>query len=354
MMALLDEIGPSALLVQPHAVHPRCRTICFRPDLGVRKVGINWGIFNFFWPTTVHRVRKTLRRRNPALVIMTSIWDYHALSGYCDVPVVLDAHNVDAVVMAEQFGRHHPFTAMVRSWERRVVRRVDHLFACSDHDQVLFREMYGIPEQNITVVPNAVDIKHFSLPRQAVAPDIAAALNNRTVLFFMGKLDYQPNREALRFMCEKLLPALEQVAPDRFKLLVCGRPVPPAIQHPALVYAGHVNDLRPYIHRADLCLAPLFSGSGTRFKIIEYLACRKPVISTAKGAEGLGCTHGEHLYLAEKEAFADAVLHLAEHPEDAAALGERGYERARERFDWSAVKPLWRDEMNRLLPSDST
>ena len=56
---LLNAIGPDrAWLLQPRPVHPAFRTDGFRPDFGARRVGINWGMFNFFWPPTARRVRR--------------------------------------------------------------------------------------------------------------------------------------------------------------------------------------------------------------------------------------------------------------------------------------------------------
>jgi glycosyltransferase involved in cell wall biosynthesis len=48
-----------------------------------------------------------------------------------------------------------------------------------------------------------------------------------------------------------------------------------------------VHDIIAHIKASDLVISPVTSGSGTRMKILESIACGKPVISTAFGAEGL-------------------------------------------------------------------
>ena len=55
-----------------------------------------------------------------------------------------------------------------------------------------------------------------------------------------------------------------------------------------LEVTGTVKDVRPFYHHADIALAPLRMGGGTRLKILEAMAAGVPVISTAVGAEGLG------------------------------------------------------------------
>ncbi|MBN2264138.1 MAG: glycosyltransferase, partial [Prolixibacteraceae bacterium] len=44
-------------------------------------------------------------------------------------------------------------------------------------------------------------------------------------------------------------------------------------------------------------IAPLFSGSGMRVKIIEALANRKPVVTTNVGCEGITLERGKHILI---------------------------------------------------------
>ena len=48
-------------------------------------------------------------------------------------------------------------------------------------------------------------------------------------------------------------------------------------------------------------VVPLFVGSGVRIKILEAMAHRVPVISSAIEVEGLPCRNREHVLLAEHE-----------------------------------------------------
>ena len=89
-----------------------------------------------------------------------------------------------------------------------------------------------------------------------------------------------------------------------------------------------------------MCIAPLLSGSGTRFKILEAWAAGRAVVSTTLGAEGLGARDGEHLLLADDpNDFADAVLRLCNDSSLRARLGDAGWALYRERFTWPAA---WR------------
>lgn len=357
IQALLDLLGPRVILCQPAPPHPTLRTWTFHPDLGRRKVGINWGLFNFMVPTTAAGLRRRLRQEHPALIVATSIWTYAPLRRLKQLPpVVLDAHDVLGNAIAERFGETHVFTRLVRTWERRTVRKMDHVFACSDHDRAQFIARYGVSKDRITTVPNGVDMEVWRAPagRKAAGPEacldpaLEAALGSARILFFMGKLDYQPNREALKFLAERLLPELESAGGKEFRLLVCGGPAPAVSPHPAMLFTGKVPDIVPYVKRADICLAPIFTGSGTRLKILEYMAAGKPVVSTAKGAEGIAGTPGEHFEVVAASNFATAIRNLTDHPDRARQMGEAGRRLVAARYDWRVVGEGWRNALGAL------
>ena len=249
--ALLDAIGEPALLCQPGRSHPRHEVWSYPRDFGKKKFLINWGIFNFYWPSNAQRVRDALARRQIAAAVLTSIWNYHPLRDTPGLPKVLDAQNVEARAIGERFGHHHPFTRMVHAHEARVLQAMDRVCACSEVDRELFVDSYGLDPAHVSVVPNGVHL------RPAADAHLPAELPNEwnerlgaaTVLFFMGKLDYQPNRAALQFMSDSLLPELERRAPGRFKILVCGDPHPPGSFHHAMLFAGRVPTLTPYLQR---------------------------------------------------------------------------------------------------------
>lgn len=342
--ALLELLGRRVILCQPAPSHPSMETATFVPDLGKRRLGINWGIFNYFLPTTARRVQRLIRDYHPPVVLLTSMWNYYPLRNQPAQPVVLDAHDFNAQAVGERLGSQHPFTRMVRAWEAYVLRRVDHIFACSEHNREQFLAAYGVPSTKVSVAPNGVDLAQFSEPHEPLDPKVAQALSGKTVLFFMGKLNYQPNAAGLHYLLNTIMPELERQASGRFQLLVCGGPIPSGLSHPSTIFTGLVStaQLVACLHRADICLSPTFTGSGTRLKILEYWACRKPVIATPKGVEGLTCASGQPLLLSDPADFAPNILALSRQPERAAALANAGYERARQ-YDWKiAAHPAWR------------
>jgi len=350
---LLNAIGPDRVrLIQPRSSHPEFQTDFFHPDFGARRVGINWGMFNFFWSPTARRVRRWISEKPPACLVLNSIWAWAPFSqAGAPCPMVLDAQNVDAIAIAERFGRAHPFSRMVARWEARVLRSAELVFACSEVDRDHFIARYPIDPARVRVVPNGAEWPAEDEIRPGrLDAETEAQLGNSTVLLFVGgKLDYPPNAEGLAYIRDRLLPELERQQPGAYRVLVIGAPVPKERLHPSILCLGRVPSLAPYLRRADVCLAPIFSGSGTRLKILDYLAWGKPVVATPKGAEGIACRAGEHLLLASGAGFAEAVRQLARDPAAAARLGSSGRALIQAQYTWTALREKWRDGLARWL-----
>jgi glycosyltransferase involved in cell wall biosynthesis len=158
------------------------------------------------------------------------------------------------------------------------------------------------PAQQFVCLPNIVR------PAPRVGPP-----RDPFSLLFLGSLDYLPNGDAVRYLCQSILPILRAQAPLT-RVRIVGQGASPAL----LALARHedidmvvVSDVTPEYVRAGIVIVPLRAGSGTRIKILEAFSFRRPVISTSIGAEGLGVEHEKHLLIADTpEEFAGACVRL--------------------------------------------
>lgn len=146
-------------------------------------------------------------------------------------------------------------------------------------------------------------------------------------LLFVGHFAHGPNRDAARWLCAEIMPRLWRSRPD-IKLVVVGRQ--PTSDLLRLASAGisilaDVPTIAPYLAAADLFVAPIRQGAGTRVKLLEALAAGVPVITTSIGATGLGAVPGRDLVVAdEPDAFVAAVLALLADRVRLHALGDAG------------------------------
>lgn len=189
-----------------------------------------------------------------------------------------------------------------------------------------FDRIYVASPDDVAALP--ADARGLCLPNvvQPVARAPPPPRDGPFVLFFVGTLDYVPNEDAVLWFAQEVLPLLRVQVARRVSLVVVGARASPALcalpaLHPEISLPGPLEDLAPSYGAAHVAVAPIRAGGGTRIKILEAFAHRRPVVSTTLGAEGLAVADGRHLLLADDApAFAAACARLAREPELAGAL----------------------------------
>ncbi|MFZ4700437.1 MAG: glycosyltransferase, partial [Candidatus Methylumidiphilus sp.] len=154
-------------------------------------------------------------------------------------------------------------------------------------------------------------------------------------ILFVGRLDWPPNRDGLRWLLEKVWPMAILQAPD-LELTIIGSGdgewLKPCLQLPGVRFLGRVESVAPYYAQSLASIVPIFYGSGTRVKAIESSLHYRPCISTAIGVEGIGLESGVHYFQAETEDEWTDVL-VSFRPEQAREFGLCAFELARANFD---------------------
>jgi len=258
------------------------------------------------------------------------------------VRVVFDTHNL-LTQLYERMAASAPDPirrayTIVQWWrmsrfEPAILRAVDRALVCSDLERERLR-VWGV--DRALVVPNGVDVERFSPEGRRPSAEGAPAR-----IVFVGALSYAPNREAVRWLLDGILPELRAILP-RFELTVVGKGAPGRLfarARPGEVeIAGRVDDVRPFLARADVCAVPMKAGGGTRIKILDSMAAGTPVVSTRVGAEGIDARDGESIVLAdEAAAFARAIADLARSPERARSIAAAARRLVEERYAWPRV-----------------
>ncbi|MDQ4091340.1 MAG: glycosyltransferase [Actinomycetota bacterium] len=191
---------------------------------------------------------------------------------------------------------------------------VDHVVTTSAADAATVTGTYAV--RNVTAVANAV-----RLP----PPPARAEPHPTHDLVFVGTLSYQPNAEGARWLCEEVLPLL-----PRATVALVGSNPPEAVLalagDPRVTVAGTVADVAPWYQRSRVAVAPLHAGGGSRIKVLEALAHRRPVVATPIGAQGLELAPGRDglLVAGNPHGFAEACARLLDDPQRAQRLASAG------------------------------
>jgi glycosyltransferase involved in cell wall biosynthesis len=283
------------------------------------------------------RLEQLVATTNPDLVHVDSL----DLSAYLPVatrkPTVCVHHNVESQLLRRRgkamrgpLGNYLELQANLMQreeieWGPKVALNV--MVSAQDRDSMAALS----PTSRTIVVPNGVDTRLFSM----------ASREGRTGIVFVGGYTWQPNRDAMAYFCEEVLPRLRRGGFNGPVTWV-GR-APESVREEyrrnfGVVLTGYVEDIRPVVQGAACYVVPLRSGGGTRLKILDAWAMGMPVVSTSVGCEGLATEDGENILVRDDpSAFADAVQLVLRDPERQASLGRGARATAERLYDWEVI-----------------
>jgi polysaccharide biosynthesis protein PslH len=342
--------------VVPPTVHShRQKRLLQLKSLGSRRP-MHYRIFHS--PAMQMRIDRALHDAIYDLVMLeSSFMGYYSLPD--QIPLVLDQHNVESEILLRS-GQHERSAIRraynlleywkYRSDEQRICRKMHLTFAVSTRDRDMMLSWGG--DTPCVVISNGVDTDYFG-PVENRDGD-----SQQANVVFTGTMSYSPNTEAMRYFAAEVWPLIQQQAPEA-ALQIVGSAPPTEIlklaRLPRVTVTGSVPDVRPYLAGAQVVVAPLRIGGGTRLKILEAMAMARPVVSTSLGCEGLEVEDGRHLLVADDpNEFAAAVVGLLHNPLRQAVIGREGRRLVEQSYDWRALGSRTEENLRALLRARQT
>lgn len=275
------------------------------------------------------------------LIQVEELESYFAVKKYLGIfnkPISLDAHNIEfkkflAGTETEGFfikwlGRI--LSTKVKQIEIQSAKKIDYILTCSEDEKKYFSQY--VPATNICCIPNGVkntNINH-------------SPTDTKNILF-MGLLSYGPNADGIRYYLDNIHHFLISKYPDLIVTII-GRNPPDWINERAahdktIVIKGFVESVEAELTNATVCICPIRFGSGTRLKVLEYMAAGKPVVSTSIGAEGIHVKDGTDILLADTPIqFATAIAKLLNDKILANRVGMNGEKIVAEQYNWEKIQ----------------
>jgi glycosyltransferase involved in cell wall biosynthesis len=230
--------------------------------------------------------------------------------------------------------RHAVTWFKFRMYLARLLKAFRAVTVVSEQEKNLLSRYF--PQANdVFVLPNCINLDDYKDVRAVPKPN---------TLIFTGSFRFPANYEAMQWFIGEVFPLVLAKIPSA-ELIITGDhanlPLP-SLQNVTL--AGYVDDIKTLIASSTVALAPLWSGGGTRLKILEAMAIGTPVVATSKGAEGLEAVADRHLLVADDPAeFAERVVQVLSDPNLRSQLTENARHLVRGKYDWQGVLPgfLW-------------
>jgi glycosyltransferase involved in cell wall biosynthesis len=219
-----------------------------------------------------------------------------------------------------------------RKYEGKLARQAKTVVFCSRTDLEYVRNL--APDVRFALVPNGVDCGAFRRKRQHEEEP------NKIVC--TGNFGYRPNRHAVLFFLHQVFPLIRRQIPEA-RFVVAGRGATGCFGEssrtiPGLEVVDFVRDLRGYVAKATVAVAPLTVGAGVSNKLGEAFATGTPVVATTLACGDLPVQDGKHLLIAnEPAAFAEKVIQLLREPALRDRLATQAAALVREKYNWELV-----------------
>ncbi len=231
-------------------------------------------------------------------------------------------------------------TGLYAALERLFVRGLDGAIGVNPVDTFLLRWVAGA--RRTVTIRNGVDLDYFS-------PDALEPWPTRPrSLVMWGRMDFEPNIDAVIWFAQHVWPVLRQRHPDATWQIIGKNPHPSVkvlARLPGVSVLGQVADVRPHARSAAVVVLPIRCGGGIKNKLLEAAAMGRPIVASPKVLQGLSFDGGRRpaLECQTVHQWVEAIVRLWRDTQLSSDLGGGAQQWVRTHHTWPlAAKRLIR------------
>lgn len=276
------------------------------------------------------------------IVVSEHPYLFPLIAPYADERIlVYSAHNVDFLLKKDIYAKRPIIKKLVmpriEEVERLACAKSRIILTTCEDDKREMSHLYNIPLGKIYVAPNGVDGSEIIPCSQNEKNDAKKklGLEYRKIVSFVGS-GHPANIEATEYIISNIAPKL---CDCEFLIIGDAGKSIKKINSKNVRLMGFVDEeMKKTILRAtDIALNPMFYGSGTNLKMLEYLAAGLPTVSTPIGARGIELEDHKNVIISQGEGFVEKIEELFADDKLRKYLGRNGRRLVEERYDWRII-----------------
>ncbi|MGH7045117.1 MAG: TIGR03087 family PEP-CTERM/XrtA system glycosyltransferase [Stellaceae bacterium] len=227
----------------------------------------------------------------------------------------------------------------LHAYEGRIARRFTRATVCTAAEKRDFERTF--PGVAVALVGNGVDLEYFRSSGETKRPGS---------IVFTGVMDYLPNIDAVTWLCDAILPAVQAQIPEA-TLTICGNRPTAAVRRLAsrkgVTVTGWVPDIRPYLDRAEVFAAPLRLARGIQNKVLEALAMGLPCVVSTAAWRGTAIAEGAGILVSDdSREFAGQIVHLLDNSAFRGEIAGKARGAVEVKYDWATQLAAFDEVIN--------
>jgi len=238
----------------------------------------------------------------------------------------------------------------VEEKEREVLKKLDKVFISSPFDKKYLIENSKLKtqESRITVIPNGIKEELIQHPTSNIQ------YPEENFISFFGKMDYQPNEDAVLWFLKEVFSRIQNKTP-RLKFYIIGTNPTEKIKRLEdnnIKVTGYLKNPYEILQKSKLIVVPLRFGAGIQNKVLESMALGKAIITSPIGAQGIPeANPGEHFEVIETnkpEIWVKKIQELSYDSQKRSNLGRKAKLLIEENYRWEKIGDKLLEIINEL------
>lgn len=254
------------------------------------------------------------------------------------VPFVYCSHNVEYrqyLGKAKKDKRRYVLAPWVYWIEKQGVKKSKLLVPISEADADFYSRWKDREEMH--VVPQCFNPDIFN-------PHYKPPQNETKIVLFFGNYNISTNRDAVYAAREHVVDQVVSQYPN-VKFQFIGANPPDDIKHPNMEFLGFVDHLEHYLKKCDVMISPILAGWGMPTKIIESLACGKPIVATETASRAVPKKY-RSLHVVDIKEFSDTIVALLKQNKP---VDDSDFDMLMEEFTWAGAIDNLGQEIERRI-----
>lgn len=291
----------------------------------------------FYTQAMIDELQKVLEKVNPDVVQLDFLIMTQYVKHIKNIPVFYTEHDMGLLDFNQSFhdrdlednDRFFEWKKLIQ-YEKKILDYFCSVMVLTQRDKNLIENLNG--NVKATIIPTGVDTEFYK-PNDYV--------ENIKNLVFVGHYKHFPNADAIVYFVKNIFPKVLQKKPN-VKLYIVGSGVTKnveALKSNNIFITGEVEDIRTYLRKPNIFVAPVRLGGGIKGKVLEAMAMGVPVVATKEAVSGIDYFDGKEYALISDDIqiFADNIIKLLNDESLYQKLAANARKNVEEHYDWNKI-----------------